>query len=286
MKTCDIQIRDPFVVPEPRSKRYLMYGSTDSNIWTPPATGFDVWESPDLKDWTGPIAAFRPPPDFWADRNFWAPEVHEYRRDWYMFASFKSPDRCRGTQILVGDTARGPFRPHSLGPVTPPDWECLDGTLYIDASGAPWMVFCHEWVQIGDGTICALRLSDDLTRSIGPPETLFAASSAPWVEPIRGGGNYVTDGPFLFPVGDALAMIWSSFRGGAYAIGVSYSESGVTGPWTHEETPLYQNDGGHGMVFRDFSGTLYLAIHTPNRTPHERAIFLPLEERGGKIMLA
>ncbi len=283
MKTEDIQIRDPFIVPQPHRSSYLMYGSTDPDIWNPPATGFDVWESRDLSSWEGPIPAFRPPHDFWSDRNFWAPEVHEYRGGWYMFASFKSPEQRRGPQILIGDSAKGPFRLHSPGPVTPRDWECLDGTLHTDQTGTPWMVFCHEWVQIEDGTICATRLSDDLTNSVGSPVTLFAASSAPWVEPFRDGKSYVTDGPFLFPIGDSLAMIWSSFRGGAYAIGVSYSDTDVLGPWHHDAQPLYQNDGGHGMIFRDLSGHLNLTIHTPNRTPHERAIFLPLEEHEGRL---
>lgn len=131
-----------------------------------------------------------------------------------MFATFKSPARRRGTQILVSDTPGGHYRPHSDGPVTPPEWECLDGTLHIEPDGSPWMVFCHEWVQTGDGTVCAIPLAPDLSASTGAPVTLFAARSAPWVEPIRGGGNYATDGPFLLPLGDSPAMLWSSFRGG------------------------------------------------------------------------
>ena len=52
-----------------------------------------------------------------------------------MFASFKAAGVCRGTQILVADHPKGPFVPHSDGPVTPRDWECLDGTLYVDPGG-------------------------------------------------------------------------------------------------------------------------------------------------------
>lgn len=42
---------------------------------------------------------------------------------------------CRGTQILRADKPEGPFVPLSDGPVTPADWECLDGTLYVAADG-------------------------------------------------------------------------------------------------------------------------------------------------------
>ena len=32
------------------------------------------------------------------------------------------------------------------------------------------MVFCHEWLQVGDGQICAIPMSDDLGEAI---EILF-----------------------------------------------------------------------------------------------------------------
>src|SRR6185436_5786395 len=107
--------------------------------------------STDLAHWDGPFPAFRPPSGFWADRNFWAPEVHFYQGRYYMFASFKAENVPRGTQILVSDTPQGLFLPMSAGTVTPPDWECLDGTFFLDANNAPWIIFCHEWVQVGDG---------------------------------------------------------------------------------------------------------------------------------------
>jgi hypothetical protein len=32
------------------------------------------------------------------------------------------------------------------------------------------------------------------------------------------------------------------------------------------------------MIFETYDGRLLLAIHTPNKTPHERAAFFPLRE--------
>ena len=78
-------------------------------------------------------------------------------------------------------------------------------------------------------------------------------------------------------------MLWSSFYGETYAIGTAYSENGICGPWVQEAEPLYIG-GGHGMVFRKKDGTLWLSIHSPNETPKERALFLPLEEKGGKLV--
>ena len=63
-----------------------------------------------------------------------------------MFATFRRKDNDRlGTAVLSAEEPTGPFSLHSEGPVTPADWSSLDGTLYIDETDQPWMVFCHEW---------------------------------------------------------------------------------------------------------------------------------------------
>lgn len=287
LQLIDIHIRDPFIVPVAEEGRYYLYGTTDLNCWAGKATGFNGYASADLEHWDEPFPAFRPAADFWATENFWAPEVHRYDGRYFMFASFKAPSRERGTQVLVADDPHGPFLPHSDGPVTPREWECLDGTLYVDAHGDPWMVFCHEWVQVGDGEMCVMRLSTDLSRAASEPMLLFRASKAPWVRPIDNAGNYVTDGPFLHHTRNGeLLLLWSSFGDDGYAIGVARSRTGdITGPYTHDPAPLYGKDGGHGMLFHTFTGDLYLTIHTPNTTPDERPILLPVHEDDGRLQM-
>ena len=281
----DIQIRDPFVVPVAEERRYYLYGTTDKDCWKVPGTGFDYYVSSDLEHWEGPFPAFRPQADFWADRNFWAPEVHRYDGRCFMLASFKAPDVCRGTQVLVSDAPCGPFVPHSSGPATPPDWECLDGTLFADHKGSAWMIFCHEWVQVQDGEMCAVRLSRNLKEPEGNPILLFRASEAPWTASHDKKGGHITDGPFLYRTRDgALLMLWSSFGPQGYALGVARSKTGqLSGPWLHDSQALYDEDGGHGMLFRTFTGQLTLALHRPNQTPYERPVFIPVQERNGHL---
>lgn len=290
MKTEDIQIRDPFVLPDEQAGVYYLYGSTDRNIWGK-GTGFDVYVSRDLLEWEGPCPVFRPDADFFSDTNFWAPEVYAYGGRYYMFATFRRKDNgLLGTAVLAADRPEGPFALHSDGPVTPEGWSSLDGSLFVDEDGVPWMVFCHEWQQVGDGEICAMRLSADLSRAASEPALLFRASEAPWTTPYLSPRypdqtNYVTDGPFLFR-GESgrLYMLWAGFIDNRYALGIAESESGaVTGPWRQEEAPLFASDGGHGMVFRAFDGRRLLTIHTPNRTPEERPIFMELTETDGRI---
>ncbi len=282
MKLSDIHVRDPFVLPVPAERRYYLYGTMGAYAWSESALGFDCFTSDDLQTWEDPFPVFRPPAGFWADRNFWAPEVHAYRGQYVMLASFKAKGICRGTQILTAESPRGPFRPVSAGPVTPPDWECLDGTLFVDMNGSPWMVFCHEWVQVGDGEICALSLNADLASAIGEPVMLFRASQAPWVRQIdsKGRKGYVTDGPWLQRLPDGeLLLLWSSFSADGYTIGIARSASGqLLGPWIQDTQPLYSGDGGHCMTFRDFDGYLWLSFHYPNKHPDERPKFAPLLE--------
>lgn len=287
MKTGDINIRDPFVLTH--GGRYYLYGTRGATCWGK-ANGFDVYTGSDLENWEGPIECFRNDGSFWADRNYWAPEVHEWRGGFYMFASFKAENVCRGTAILRADTPLGPFRPHSDGPVTPRDWECLDGTFYVSREGRPYMVFCHEWVQVADGEILALPLTEDLSAPIGEPKLLFRASEAAWVKPVRevnGRDGLVTDGPFMWRTADgALLCLWASFSEGGYTEGVALSDNGEIDGHFGQIEPLFDRDGGHGMVFRTLEGGLCLTLHSPNRKLEERPRFYPLAEKAGRLARA
>ena len=132
-----INIRDPFVLLE--NSVYYLYGTRGKTCWGK-ASGFDVYVSGDLAEWEGPFPCFENDGTFWADRNYWAPEVHPWHGGFFMFASFKSEARRRGTAVLRADSPMGPFVPWSDGPVTPAEWECLDGTFYAGPDEKPWMV--------------------------------------------------------------------------------------------------------------------------------------------------
>ena len=274
-----IQIRDPFVVVE--NGLYYLFGSTDPDIWQAPGQGFQAYRSVDLVHFEGPFDAFVPPANFWGEKNFWAPEVHRYNGRYYMLATFWGRG-TRGCQILSSDTILGPYREHSEGTITPADWLSLDATLYVE-KGQPYAVFCHEWIQVGDGEMAVVPLSHDLKRATEKPQILFTATEAPWVTKLSDWGKegYITDGPFLYTTSEGvLLMLWSSYREGRYAIGYARSSGGIRGPWTQCPQPLFEADGGHGMIFRTLEGELKLAIHSPNDSPRERAQFLSLRDTG------
>lgn len=282
MKLADIHIRDPFILTD--GGKYYLYGSRGNECWGK-CTGLDVYISSDLEIWSEAYEVFTPPENFWSDMHFWAPEVHKYNGEYYMFVSFKSNERCRGTQILKSSSPLGPFLVHSDGPVTPDDWECLDGTFYLE-NDVPYMVFCHEWSQTGDGEICVIELTKDLKKALSAPGILFKASEPIWSDGYKP-GKYVTDGPFMYRTqGGRLLMIWSSFSKHEYCEAISYSDNGsILGNWIHDERLLFEKNGGHGMIFKKYNGENMFVQHMPNTPPYERPHLFGITERKETLFL-
>ena len=270
----DIRVRDPFVLADPATQKYYLYTKAKTGF----GSGWECHVSPDLKRWSSPIVVFSPPKDFWANRDFWAPEVFHYKEKYYLFGTIYKEGFCRGTQIFISESPLGPFRPHSDRAATPHDWLALDGTLFVE-DGKPWIVFCHQWLRIKNGTIEAAPLSDDLKQMTAKPTTLFRGSDGPWVGTWKSGG-FLTDGPCLYKHSNGdLLMLWSSFdKKKNYSIGIARSKGGkILGPWTHDAKPLYEK-GGHCMIFKTFSNETLLALHAPNTRGKERLKLFRIEE--------
>lgn len=275
MKNNEINIRDPFVLNE--NGVYYMYG-TRAKDFGGKVGGFDVYVSDDLENWSEPKQCFDSEKYKMNNEVNWAPEVHKYKGRYYMFATFTMDNGNRGTYILVSDSPEGPFIPHSNGAVTPADWMSLDGTLYVSKNNKPYIVFCHEHVQIADGTICYAELSVDLKTVIGEVITIFSASSLQYVNATGSRNSFVTDGPFLYRTkDDELIMIWSTFIEHKYAeCMVRFKNGELSTDFEHLE-PLIKDDGGHGMIFQK-DNELYLTFHTPNQSLSERPAFVKLKD--------
>lgn len=282
MKTTEIHFRDPYVLVH--EGKYYLYGSRGKTCWEYD-DGFDVYVSDDLENWNGPYEIFHNDGSFWCDYNYWAPEVHYWKGNFYLFASFKPAGKSRGTAIMRSDSPMGPFKPMTDGCITPADWECLDGTFYVSRDGKPYMIFCHEWLQVVDGEICCMPLKDDLSGPDGDVRVLFKATAADWSRPTTmpdGFKGYVTDGPFMWRTQEGrLLMLWAGFSGSGYTEGLAISDNDeITGNFS-QIPPLFEKDGGHGMVFRDNNGTLRMVLHSPNKPPLERPQFYFIKEENG-----
>lgn len=281
MKLRDIYIRDPFLYVE-NGTGYLV-GTTDAQAWGGKASGFLGYRTKDLVDFEGPFTLFERSEAFWGDENYWAPELHAYGGKYWLFASFYREGKKRASQALVSDTPFGRYAPAAV-PFTPPEWHCLDATLY-EENGVPYTVFCREWVDCSDGEIYVAPLGGKFDRLTEEPQLLFRASDAPWVR-THNGKDFITDAPYLYPLKSGkLLMLWSSYGKEGYALGMAVSEHGVRGPWRHIPDPLFAKNGGHGMVFR-WQDKTYVMLHSPNE-PHmsERAVFFEVEEKEDRLVL-
>lgn len=115
LKREEIRIRDPFIYTDKEAGCYYMYGTTSVMASTLAAKcSFSCYKTYDLENFEGPFVLFDAEnEDFWADRDFWAAEMHKYKGKYYLFGSCKAEGKCRATQIFVCDTPNGKYKPVS-----------------------------------------------------------------------------------------------------------------------------------------------------------------------------
>jgi GH43 family beta-xylosidase len=231
-------------------------------------------------------------------RGIWAPEIHFYRGNYFLFVTFDSTDPFpeqwrdwlprvrRASQILVSESPLGPYKAFANEPTLPADMMTLDGTLWVE-EGTPYMVYCHEWVQIVNGTVEMMKLKEDLSATVGEPVRLFWGSDADWNRASPEHGCFVTDGPWLYRSRSGkLFMPWSGYSNTGYTVGVAVSDSGkLAGPWKQQPEPLYKEDGGHSMLFNRFDGQLMMALHSPNGGPDTRIRLFEVEDTGETLKI-
>jgi arabinan endo-1,5-alpha-L-arabinosidase len=287
VRLSEIYMRDVCILPDSSTQTYYMV--------VPGFNSVRMYTSKDLKMWQGQKTIFRTPEDIWGDIHvvgIWAPEMHKYRDKYYLLLTFNTRNRfaeqwpnwrprvTRGSQILVSDSPTGPFKPFQNRSTLPTNMMTLDATLW-EEDGKPYIVYCHEWVQISNGTIEYMGLQDDLSETIGEPMLLFRGSHGHWAVISATEGCFVTDGPYLYSSKSGkLMMIWSGFGKGGYTVGLAISDSGkIAGPWRQQDAPLYEKDGGHGMLFTTFDDKLMMVLHSPNNRKAQPHIF-ELEDTG------
>ena len=264
-----IRLSDPCILADDETQTYYMTG-----------TGGLLWKSKDLEKWDGPYIVAETDPNSWMGKRpqIWAAELHKYKGKYYYFATFTNDSILIGTyrgndiprracHVLVSDRPDGPYRPMKDKTYLSDSIPTLDGTLWTDKDGKPYMVYCGEWLKNWNGTIEKIELKSDLSGTAGKAQVLFRASDSPWSRETVDGKerpNRVTDGPWLFRTGTGrLGMIWTSWIGNIYTQGVAYSESGtLDGPWIQEQDPITPPNYGHGMLFKDFNGRWLMSVHS------------------------
>ncbi len=278
-----VGVRDPYVLQY--GGVYYMYGT--GLVWN----GYGCVYGTDLKNWSDPVRVYDPEGACDGEGDWWAPECHYYKGSFYLFATYRSAATGkRGVAIFRSADPLGPFEIITNGHITPKNLDAIDGTLYVDEEGQPWMVYVGEWTSTPDGVgdMMAAKLSGDLTRFVSEPIRLFRASDGIGVT-----GN-ITDGPFLYKTKNGrLIMLWSNFNEGGYCVKIAFSSNGkIDGTWRQQPGDLYTKtsdhaDGGHGMLFTAPDDTLLLSVHSPNAGTGENpttALFVPVTDIGDTLV--
>lgn len=289
-----IRIRDPFVTVDHETGKYYIITTARSNGHM----ALKALESPDLKMWrncgivyegnSGYMQYVQPGTD-----NWWAPDTYFYKGHYYTIATLSSKQKGRLRCCTILDGGKKPTGPYqdiltkeeNLS-LTPRGQQCLDGSLYIDDKGQPWLVYSLEWngpdVKDQVGETWAVKLKKNLRGSKGKPIKLFAANEAEWARQ-PDGAAYIVDAPFMYKdeASGSLICLWSSFTD-TYAVGQAVSRSGrIEGPWEHVDGTIYQN-GGHEMIFRDLQGNLKMSLHHNNNDGHLKIVDVQVKD--GRFM--
>ena len=265
-----ITMGDPFILVD--GHRFILYGTTAVN------EGFKCWTTTNLVDWSERGFAYRKSTTSWAGNTFWAPEVIHYRDRYYMvFSAQPSTNRSFSTRICLAasDRPEGPFH-DSHAPLFDNGWSCIDGHIFVDNDGTPYLYFDKVGVTNSSsrrylsGLVYGVRLKSDLSGIDGKP-VLCVQADQPWELP-ENGRSRCNEGSFVFRHAETYYMTYSAnhYAEPFYGIGYATAPSPL-GPWkksaanplVSQKPELGISGPGHNCVIKSPDGTeLFVVYHT------------------------
>lgn len=287
-----MEYRDPFIYVDKEKQAYYCPVVV--------AGGIKMFKSRDLNMWRD-LGNVYNTSGLYSNYTYWAADMYRWKDNVYCIATAVSSNgsaddftSAKSNTVFKGDYgpegAIWPLNREHVNVIPETDTQNIDGSLYVDESGTPWIVYCREAAteitEKGyDAGVYAYKMNDDLTSTVGEPVRLFNGSDSKYacaVDVRDGKAVYIADAPMLWrdPSSGKLICIWSHYAKQPgnddqkwYSIGQAVSTSGkIEGPWEH--TGIVNNyDGGHGCIFEDLDGNLKLAYHlnpalSRNGKPH------------------
>lgn len=250
-----ICLADPTIFKD--NGMYYLYGTgSPDGIW--------VYQSPDLKNWTGPVgkrnghALLRG--DSYGTKGFWAPQVFKHNGRYYM--AYTADEHIA---IAESDNPLGPFTQKVFKAVSGPGKQ-IDPYIFEDTDGSLYLY--HVRLQNGNRIFVA-RLKPDLSDIEENTVRECISGQEHW-ENTQNTTWPVTEGPTVMKHNNLYYLFYSAndFRNIDYAVGYATAKSPM-GPWTkYPGNPILnraligQNGTGHGDFFTDSSGQLYYVFHT------------------------
>ena len=271
MRKEDLRIRDPFIFCE--NGLYYLLGSSGNDPWNK-GSDMMLYYSTDLENFEEQ-GKMVDDDTFAGYRMLYAPEMHKYNGKYYLIISAYRDDVGRGSFILVSDSLTGKFKMLTGEYITPKGWDCLDSTLFV-YEGKPYLYFGNSWDDAitgdGDGAVFVMPLSDDLTHATGKPKKITSGKYCGFARALQNtkARGYVAEAPWVMHGEDgAIVLLWSTFTPEGYCISRNISTTGAMGEYEFD-TLVFNQNGGHSMVFDDLEGKHRIIFHHPNNSPNER----------------
>lgn len=231
------------------------------------AEGFQMMTSTDLVTWKHEGGVGLPE---WSKDHLWAPEVHFWKGEFYLFYSALDPvSRKRDLAVAKGPTPRGPFKLVSkliVGSTLNKGGSedgAIDPTLYVE-DDRPYLLYIQE---AQPRAIALVQLSDDLSRTVGEESTV--------IRPDREIEKGILDAPTLVKRGDTYWMLFSTGwfqswkRDACYQVFAASSKN-LRGPYVKQTEPVLTSkvgetlSPGHQCVFQLKSGEWWIGYHAWN----------------------
>ncbi len=249
-----IALADPTIFAD-KGKFYLYGTSSDK--------GFEVYQSADLKNWTGPAGKnsgfVLSKGQSFGTQGFWAPQVFKRGGKYYM--SYTADEHIA---IASSDSPLGPFRQKELKALSGTGKQ-IDPFLFFDDTGKVYLY--HVKLQNGN-RIFVVEMKPDLSDVIMGTEKECITGTQLW-ENTQKTEWPVTEGPTVIKHKSLYYLIYSAndFRNIDYAVGYATSESPL-GPWKkYSGNPIISrqkigfNGTGHGDLYTDLSGNMQYVMH-------------------------
>lgn len=254
-----VHVADPFVLAH--KELYYLYGTSSRS-------GFKVWTSKDLVNWTEAGRAFRRDVSGWGEEKFWAPCVLEYRGLFYLFYSCLGEVAGGRDSLRIclakSDSPLGPFR-DVMAPLFDIGKAVIDAHAFVDTDGKPYLYYALDHSEQGFSSIYVVRLAKDFMGTVGEP-VLCVKPDQPWEQ------MPWNEAPFVLKDRDDYVMTYSGngFFDPQYGLGYATAKSPL-GPWTKgKENPILArttrvSGPGHNAIIASPDGSELFTLYHVHR---------------------
>ncbi len=236
-------------------------------------SGFDVYVSEDMENWSEPIYCFDAIKS-WGKSHFWAPEVVYHKGKFIMHYTAKSRElNSLRIGVAVSDSPTGPFEDVHGHPMFDLGYATIDGSVLRCEEGN-FMYYSRDCGEnfvngIKTSQLYCVRLNDSLTAVEGDhvlvstPTEPFELKSMTEIDP-----HLWNEGPCVMRLGDKYVMNYSAncYATNDYAICVSVADhpmgpfkKSVNNPVLSCRAELFGS--GHNAFFEGKDGALYTSFH-------------------------